>query len=305
MSRVFAVGALSLLLLAGAFACSSDESATPPASISEDDGGTKPPKSDAATSDKEDAGGEEPTPAKQTEVEPNNASSKTDLQAMTLPGEMTGKVDPANDIDAFSLEVAPGDLWEWTLTAEDDLAPHLVVFDTAENTLNPVRLAQGAAGGTASLAHFVLRPGSFAAIVRDARNVAKPPAGLGGPSYGYKLSAKKKTLTPVQVSLPSTKSGKLASLSALDFYSFTANEGTGFDIVLKAERKSAPSTLDSRITLFDLGSKKTIITNDDAAGTVDSEIGGNLPATSSYLLVVENEGTEAGDLSYELTFSLR
>lgn len=297
------------LFLLAAFACSSTEaskSSDAPEeepSKEDDDDSSKP--DDAAVSQDDDDDEQEPSGAKQTETEPNNGASKTDLGKMTLPGEMKGAIDPESDVDAFSVALKPGELWEWTLTPDKDLAPHLVVFDTAADTLNPVRLTQSSSGTKATLSHFVLRPGTFAAVVRDARNVAKPPAGVGGAAFGYTLSAKKKTVAGTAVTFPSKKAGTLASLSALDFYTFDGTEGTGFDIVLKAERKDAPSSLDSRISLFNLTSKTAVITNDDAANTTDSEIGGSLPATASYLLVVESEGTDDSDLSYELSFSLR
>jgi hypothetical protein len=71
------------------------------------------------------------------EVEPNNGATATELGTMVLPGTMNGKIDPANDIDIFSIKLAPGDFWEWTATPKSaDLAPHVVVFDSAGG-LNP------------------------------------------------------------------------------------------------------------------------------------------------------------------------
>lgn len=308
MSR--SASALLPFLLLAAFACSTTEtssspSADPDEEPTKDAGGDPSEEADGAVVSQDAGDGDDEPGTKQTEKEPNNGSAGTDLAQMTLPGEMTGAIDPKNDVDAFSVPLKPGELWEWTLTPDQDLAPHLVVFDTAPNTLNPVRLTQAASGTKATLSHFVLRSGSFVAVVRDARNVAKIPAGVGGATFGYTLSAKKKTLAGTSVTFPATKTGTLASLSALDFYTFEGTEGTGFDIIVKAARKDVPSTLDSRISLFNLTSKTTVITNDDAAKTTDSEIGGSFPATASYLLVVENEGTDDSDLSYELTFSLR
>ena len=253
-----------------------------------------------------DAGGDAEAPlTEQTEKEPNNGATATEVNAMKLPGSMTGVIDPANDVDIFGIDVAPGEFWEWTLTPTGaDLAPHLTVFDTAPSSLNPTRLVAGAAGGPSSLQHFVLRPGSFVAAVRDTRNVPTA-SGKGGPTYGYKLVGKKKTPNLVTVTLPSTKTATLASLSSLDLYTFTANAGTGFDVVVKAARKAPASTLDSRLSLFDLTTKQTLITNDDAAGTSDSQIGGTLPSTGAYVVILENEGTNGADLSYQIEFTLR
>jgi hypothetical protein len=224
---------------------------------------------------------------------------------MEIPGQMTGALDPANDVDIFAINVSAGEFYEWTLTPSGaDLAPHLTVFDTASNSKNPTRLVAGAPGKASTLSHFVLQDGSFVAAVRDSRNVPKG-TGVGGAGFGYVLEAKKVAASPTSVTFPSTKSGKLASLGALDLYTFDAVANTGFDIVLRAARKTPASTLDSRMSLFDKSTNKVLITNDDASGTSDSQVGGTLPSTGSYIVVIESEGTDAADLSYELEFKLR
>lgn len=308
-STIFALSVLGSLALVAACSSSSDGGSASPGNDAGGGGDTSAPYDsgspieDAAASDAGDDG--EAPLTKQTEKEPNNGSTKTELNAMTLPGEMTGAIDPANDVDVFGLQLAPGDFWEWTLAPTGaDLAPHVTVFDTAAGNLNPTVLAKADPGATATLQHFVLRTGSFVAAVRDARNVPTP-SGKGGPTYGYTLTGKRKTPSPVTVTFPATKSGKLASLSSVDLYTFSGTKGTGFDIVINAARKAQPSTLDSRLSLFDLGAKTAIITNDDAAGTTDSQVGGELPATSTYMVIVENEGTNATDLSYDIAFTLR
>ena len=170
--------------------------------------------------------------------------------------------------------------------------------------MNPTALAKGDAAQTVTLQHFVLNDGKFVAAVRDARNVPTP-AGNGGPTFGYALTAQRKTPQPVAVTLPSTKTGKLASLSSVDLYAFTLTTATGLDVVIKAARKVPASTLDSRLSIFETTAKKDIGTNDDASGsTTDSQLGGTLPA-GNYVVVVENEGTNATDLSYEIDFTLR
>ena len=309
-TRALLLASSVLFGAAGFVACSSSDSDTTSApgdggtTTPPRDGSTTPPDEDSATPGT-DGGADGETPlTKQTEKEPNNGASANDVNPMTLPGEMSGVID-VDDQDIFSLTLTPGDLWEWTATPTGaDLAPHLAVFDIAPKSLNPARVIQAGAGMPASLSHFVLRPGTFVAAMRDARNVPDK-TGKGGPTYGYKLTATKKTLAPTSVTFPATKTGKLASLGALDFYSFNGTMGQGFDIVLKAARKQPASTLDSRISLFNMTSKTTLITNDDVANSTDSEVGGTFPATATYLLVVENEGTVGTDLSYEVSFTLR
>jgi hypothetical protein len=76
-------------------------------------------------------------------------------------------------------------------------------------------------------------------------------------------------------------------------------------VIVRAERLASPSTLDSRLSLFNVTLNKSAGTNDDAAGgTTDSELGGALPA-GDYIAVVENEGTNGADLSYEIDFTLK
>jgi|GEM_PF-1915395 len=270
------------------------------------DGSTTPVREggseDSAASD---AGSDAPIGTTADEIEPNDGKTATEIGKMTVPGTMNGAIDPANDIDVFSVTLTPGELWDWTVTPTGaDLAPHFALFDTTPNNLNPPAVVAGTPGKPLTASAFVLRPGAFVAAVRDARNVPTA-SGRGGATYGYALTATKKTPAPVAVTFPSTKSGKLASLGAVDLYTFTGTSGKGFDIVVRAKRKAAPSTLDSRLSLFDITAKKALITNDDAAGTSDSQVGSDDPAPSTYMVIVENEGTDATDLSYEIEFSLR
>lgn len=302
-----AVVSLALVLVA---ACSDSSSTVAPGSDSGTgtaDTGTSS-GGDSATEDSSatDGGADAPEPNPiQSEVEPNNGATATDLGTMKIPGTMNGKIDPANDTDIFSIDPAAGDFWEWTLTPSGaDLAPNLAIFDTAPSNLNPTVLVAGTAGSPILIEHFVLRPGKFVAAVRDSRNVPTG-TGKGGPTYGYSLVAKRKTPAPTTVTFPSTKTGKLKSLGAVDLYTFTGTSGKGFDITIRAARLPSPSTLDSRLSLYDLTAKKALITNDDAAGTSDSQVGSPDPAPSKYMVIVENEGKDGTDLSYEIEFALR
>lgn len=238
------------------------------------------------------------------EVEPNNGTTKTEVGTMALPGTMNGKIDPANDADLFSVKLAPGDFWEWTATPKSaDLAPHVIVFDSAGG-LNPIVAGFAGAGSPAVVQHFVLRTGTFVAGVRDARNVGAD-GGKGGPTFGYALTAKRKALQPTTVTFPSTKTGKLASVGSVELYTFTGTNNKGWDIIIRAARKAQPSSLDSRLSLFDLTNQKPIATNDNAAATNDSQLGSDDAAPSTYLVIVENEGKDGSDLSYEIEFKNR
>ena len=307
----------ALCAFGGAVACTSNGSATvsPQPATGDDDGATA--TTDAPTSTMHDgssspdgssmdAGADVEQPLTiANEVEPNNGQPASAVNAMVLPGTMNGKIDPANDVDVFSIQIAPGDFWEWTATPTSaDLAPHLIVFDTSGG-MNPNVAGFAAAGATAKAQHFVLSTGTFVAVVRDARNI--PTAtNKGGPTYGYALTGKRKAPAPVAVTFPVIKQGKLASIGSVDLYTFTGTAGKGFDVFVRAP--SVASTIDSRLSIFDIPAKTVIGINDDVPSTPDkrdTQLGGASPANSTYMVVVENEGTNGADLSYEIEFKLR
>ena len=253
-----------------------------------------------------DAGSDAEEPlSNATEVEPNGGQPATAVGAMKLPGTMNGKIDPANDADLFAIDLTPGDFWEWTaVPTTADLAPHVTVFDIAAASLNPTVVGYAAAGTPAKLQHFVLRPGTFVMGMRDLRNVGAS-GNKGGSTFGYAVTAKHVAPQPISVTFPTTKTGKLASLGSVDLYTFKGTGGKGFDIIIRADRKLPKSTLDSRLSLFDITAKKAIITNDNAPTTTDSQVGGDDPLPSTYMVIVENEGKNDADLSYEIEFKLR
>lgn len=308
MRNALLFGSSALVLTIFAAAACSDSSSGDPTTPME-----AGPRSDAPVSPGEagsdsapgtDAGddaGEPLTTA--TEVEPNNATPE--IGSMKLPGVMNGKIDPVADVDVFAVDLVPGEFWEWSAAPTGaDLAPHLTVFDSAKNSMNPIVVGYAAAGKPALLQHFVLRSGTFLMVMRDARNVPAPGT-KGGPTYGYAVTGKRGTPKPVAVTFPSTKAGKLAGVGAEDFYVFTSTAGKGFDVVVNADRKNPRSTLDSRLSIFDLTKKSAIGTNDNAAGTTDSQLGSPDPLSGSFLVIVDNEGKDESDLSYEIEFKQR
>lgn len=326
---------VSLWLLATlAFASCSSSSSSDPAPASDDGGrasndGGEPAADGASATDggagtdaatpPEDPTGTPPGPSAK-ESEPNGGANDDagvpQTNTMTIPGTMTGAIDPADDSDIFKLDFAPGDLWFFRIAADNGApyVPHLTVFDIAPSNLNPTRLVKAASASVdAPLPCFVLRPGTFVAAVRDARNVpSASSAHAGGPTDKYVLKAWKTTPVPTPVSLPSTVSGALKNVSALAFYSFTTTKNTNVEIVLKAARKASPSALDSRMSLFHAASKTAILTNDNAGGTTtDSEIRGPMPMDGEYWVIVENEAamtfdpSATPDLSYTIDFNLK
>jgi hypothetical protein len=297
---------LSLLL---AVACETT-SATDDAGVGDPDAGTgradtaAPPSTDAGTEPPADASGDQgPTTPAQAEKEPNDGTTPSEVNAFTIPGSITGAIDPKGDNDIFSITLKPGELWEWTLTPDGaDLAPHLTVFDTGGKSPNVLTTAP--AGTAASLTHFVLADGTWTAAVRDARNVGGS-ATEGGPSFKYTLKATKKTPAPKTIASPSKTTGKLASLYSIDLYTFVLASDTALDVMIHAAQKTPASTLDSRLSLFETSANTWVGTNDDVGpSNTDSKLGGTLPA-GTYVAIVENEGTNDADLSYEIEIALR
>ncbi|MGI5864150.1 MAG: hypothetical protein ACOX6T_19140 [Myxococcales bacterium] len=241
----------------------------------------------------------------QTEQEPNDGASETEVNPFAPPGAITGAIDPAADIDILKLELRAGDVWVWTLAPQaQSLAPHLAVFEAAD--VVPDLVAIGAAGETVEQEQLVLADGLWYAAVRDERNVSGS-ASVGGPGFTWRLDARAETRAPTPISFPSTVAGALRHRFAIALYSFHADADFAFDIDLRADRKSPRSDMDSRLSLYNATTRRWVHTNDDQSGTTtDSHIGGDgLSAGGEYWLLVENVNPVAGDLSFELVLTLR
>lgn len=312
--------AILVVHLAALANCSSD--AASPAAPAADAGGSDAATatSDATSSDATGTDATEDEGPAQEETEPNGgalgAGGEPEKNDMTVPGSMRGTIDPADDNDIFAIGLAPGEMWRYTIEAQSGAkyVPHLTVFDTKENNLNPTQLVKAKAASTvATLDHFVLRKGDFVAAVRDARNVpADTSSHVGGSDLGYRFAAKRITPQPKTVNLPETVTGALESVSNVALFSFTTTKNTNVEIVVKAARKSSPSDLDSRLSLFHVASKTAVLTNDNAGGvTSDSEIRGPMPLDGEYYVILENEAamvfdpSNVPDLSYEIAFTLK
>jgi len=250
-----------------------------------------------------DAGG--PTPS--TETEPNNAATAAEVNALGVPGVMTGTINPADDLDVLRVELTAGAVWRWELMAPGGVvAPHLAI--TRDGDTTPRLVATGGAGGTAVQEHFVLETGVYFVVVRDARNV---PAGssqhVGSPQHQWRLSAAPLGRAPEGVVFPATVVGTLPCSSCLAAFVFDGTAGTGFDITVRAQRLAPASDLDTRLSLYDVTAADWLITNDDdaTANTLDSRVGGMLPSTGGYVAILDNVTVAPGRLDYQVDFSLR
>jgi hypothetical protein len=239
------------------------------------------------------------------EVEPNNGPTDAGIesQLVSFPSRVTGAINPADDIDVLSASLAAGDVWTWTLDAKGSmLAPHLGVSELGNKV--PTMVATAAGGASAEQEHFVLETETYFVIARDVRNVGTSQH-VGSPGHTWELTGRKTPRAPTALVVPSTAQGTLRTKTAISTYAFTLTQETGLDIELKATRKAPPSSVDSRMSLFDTTKKKWLITNDDISGSItDSKVGGLLPP-SDYVLVVENIDPAATDLSFELVTTLR
>jgi hypothetical protein len=238
-----------------------------------------------------------------SEMEPNNGSSVDDVNEVVAPLVLTGSIDSdvSNpDIDVFSVDLTPGQLWTWSLESAGTMAPHLAITNHAG--VSPTTLGYGAAGQTASFDVFAYLDGRYNIIVRDSRNVNEG-GDFSGPEYGYTLTATPSTRQPVAVTVPERVSATLDSSYDLALFSFSLTEATTVRIEVFARRKTAPSDIDSRLSLYYVDDSSYLITNDDPAlNQLDSIVQGELPA-GEYRVVVDNVEPTASDLSFELDFS--
>ena len=224
-----------------------------------------------------------------------------DVNALAIPGDVTGAVDPADDLDIFTVQLSAGDTWQWQLEAADGglLAGHLAIAEHANKVPNLV--GRAAAGGAVTQEQFALSSGRYNVFVRDVRNVTAPSQHLGGPAYDYRLTVTKQVKTPAPLTLPANLTATLPSRTAQALYSFTTTTSSMVVISVKAQNKAPASDLDGRLSLFDANAKLWLKTNDDQVlgSNADPLIQGTLPA-GTYVIVLDNVSPAASDLSYEL-----
>ncbi len=240
------------------------------------------------------------------EQEPNNGGTLTEVNASAMPPYLKGTINPADDVDVVEVQLTGGDIWTWKVEPPvlSTLAPHLSL--TEEKNSVPVMVAIGSQGAAVEQEQFVLKSGKWFAIIRDARNVpASQSQHVGSLDHRWQLTATKSTRSPHGASFPYQRQGGLTQPFAIELYSFKLTATSDVEIELKARRKAAPSDLDTRLSLWDVGRSEHVITNDDLSGsTTDSMVGGTLPP-GEFVVVVENVNPDADDLSYEIAFSLR
>jgi len=240
-----------------------------------------------------------------TETEPNNAGAAGETNAVTFPATVRGAITPADDLDILRVTLAPGELWTWRLTSPGGVfAPHLSIVE--ETNATPVLLALAGAGGNAEQPHFVLQGGTYFLIVRDSRNVPSASSQhAGGADHTWQLSGTSPAAQPGLVELPSTTEASLATPFSIGLHQFQAAQGTMLDAVVNAVRRAPPSDMDTRLSLYDVTNRDWLITNDDDGTSRDSRVGGEMPTSGAYILIVDNINPAATVRDYSLVLTLR
>ena len=199
-----------------------------------------------------------------TEQEPNNyGTGGTEYNAATPPFQMTGFFETGThpDVDVLGAQLNAGDVWAWDLAGTTDkVSPYLYIFEKAN--VVPYMVSFAAPSATAEQEHFVLESGFWYVVVADHNNPrdssstcgASNPC-VGGPDYTWVLTVRATPRAPTPVAFPSSVQASLRHAQAIDLYGFHAATTFKFDVDLKAKRKSPPSTLESRMSLFDATSK--------------------------------------------------
>ncbi|HEY3445561.1 MAG TPA: hypothetical protein VGK67_04310, partial [Myxococcales bacterium] len=235
-----------------------------------------------------------------TEQEPNDFKPSTQYNPVTLPLEMTGTLQSGTnpDMDVLGANLSAGDLWTWRLESPGGkVVPKLFIFEAAGDM--PYFVSVAAQGQVAEQEQFALSSGLWHVVVADQRNPGDnntvcggATVCYGGADFDWKLTAQATARTPTAVVFPSTVQGTLRHAFALDLYGFHAAANTKIDVDLKAKRKSPPSNLESRMSLFDVTNKVWRITNDGQVqlATTDAHLSApeGLPAEADYVIVVEN-----------------
>jgi hypothetical protein len=311
MKRLFALAAFALTH------CASDPTAAPAASdagampldgsIEAEGGRSDAANADAGTDKWTTVNGFEPGSPPTNEMEPNNGATPTELNPMAIPSRTTGAIGSPDDQDIFSLPFTTGRFVSLRIIPDgSNLEPKLSVFDTNRNSPNPTRIVRTNKKTVAPrLITFVLNAGSFVGGVQDVRNTGTS-ARVGGPDFKYSIEATTVSTTPIKASFPMVVKDTLQNPGDLGVIGFTGTRGFAFSIVVRAKRKTVPSDLDTRVSLFSVTNNSNVLTNDNLPSSTDSEIRGQLPFDGEYLLIVEDEADHMFDapldLSYEVEF---
>lgn len=234
------------------------------------------------------------------ENEPNNGSTETEYEHVTIPVAMRGAVDPADDIELLGFSATAGNRLVVSVNTGGVLQPHLAVFGTQDLNV-PAAVSVGT--GNVMAEYYVLKGGSYFIALRDQRNVGSS-SHVGGPTFTWTLSAQPLVRDPVPAVVGGDTPLTLAPLGTIGVFSFEGQAEQNVSITVLARRLSPPSHVDPRLSLFFPDQQLWLGTNDDMAlNQLDSLIEGTLPYTGTYHAIVENEGSAGTDLRVVLRIS--
>lgn len=228
------------------------------------------------------------------EQEPNDGKTKTELQSISVPVQVSGAIGVADDIDVYGWQAKAGDRLAVTVKSLGSLEPHLAVFGDAALGV-PAAVSTGAAGSTTLAEYYVLKTGSYLIGVRDRRNVGSSSQHVGGAGFGYLLSVSSLTRAPIAATIGGETSATLDPPGTIAVFAFSASPNDTLEISVLAARLSPPSDVDSRLSLFHPGQGAWLGTNDNlGASQTDSLLKGSFPFAGVYHAIVENEGAWGG-----------
>jgi hypothetical protein len=236
------------------------------------------------------------------EQEPNNGTTKTEFNTITVPTTISGAIGAADDIDLFSWTAAAGDRLVVTVKSVSGgaLQPHLAIF--GDSTLSvPAAVSAGPKTDEVMAEYYVLKPGTYFIGVRDRRNVGTTSAHVGGPTFGYTVTVLPLSRAPLPATVGGETSGTLDPPGTVAVLSFSAVKDDVLEVTILAHRLATPSNVDSRLSLFFPAQQIYLGTNDDlSVSETDSLLQGTMPFTGTYHAIVENEGQPGADLSFKL-----
>ena len=241
--------------------------------------------------------------AQLSESEPNNGSTTTEFNAITVPSLITGAIGSANDADVFSFTAQAGDRLAVTATSDGDAQLHLAVFGETSLDVPPAVNAFGQ-GNNAFAEYYVLKAGTYFIAVRDRRNVGSSPAGVGGASFTYSLSVAPLSRAPQALTLGQSVASQLSPAGTVRVFSFSATKDDDLELRAMAKGLTPASDVDTRLSLFHPGQKAWLGTNDNPSlSESDSLLKGKMPFTGTYHVVVENVADSGSDLRVEVSVS--
>lgn len=313
IQRIVTPFLFSLLLPFGAFAACGNSESSATSNGSDDTAADSGAKKKPSTPSTDDTGTEDSSVVEDgstlpsySESEPNNGTlldgGAIQVNTYTPPGAISGTISPADDVDAFGLSFEVGSVWSWEVVPAASLAPVLFVSDNRPQNDpdgTPNTLVKGAAGETIRQEQFVFAARTYYGAVGDARSAGSKAGGA------YVLTVAPLTRTPTALQPGKVVKATLASRGAIDLYSITTMGGDGWDLDIRAHRKTPASDMDSFVSIYETNLKKRLLSNDDISlNESDSHIGTSI-ASGSYVVVVSNLTEAPTDLSYEIELTSR